>query len=161
MEIQQKSTKSDKASEVSHLLVDARFQALVDFKALNGLMTDEEGNMKKMSMQTLAGLLQVDRGTLYNWMKVDGFWDAVNTRRKDISPRSRLAKVHETWYLKAVQGDWQHLNAWLLNFDDNYRTPSQKVELEAGDSLMEALALARQRGNLIEAEVVDEPNNAE
>ena len=156
MDVQQNSTNSESTPEVNKLESDPRYQALVDFKAVNGLRTDEEGKMIKMSMQTLANILQVDRGTLYNWCRHDGFWEAVNQRRKEISPRARLAKVHETWYLKAVAGEWQHLNAWLFNFDPNYRIPTQKIEHEAGDSLVEALGIARKRQQLIEGEVVND-----
>ena len=160
MEILQNPTTSEKIQEVKPQdIEDTRYATLIDFKALNGLMTDEEGNLKKMSMQVFASMLDVDRTTLYEWMKRPGFWDMVNSRRKELSSGGRLAKVHETLYLMAVKGEWQHLNAWLVNFDPNYRTPTQKVEVEAGDSLVEAIGIARARKATIEGEVVDEPAN--
>lgn len=158
MESQQNSTKSNKPSEVSPLDSDPRYLTLIDFKALNGLTTDEDGGLKKRTMQWLADMLKVDRGTLYNWTAREGFWDQVNARRGKIAPHSRLAKVHETFYLKAVAGEWQFTNAYLFNYDKNYRTPTQKVEHEVGDSLAEAIGMARRR-QVIEAEVVDEPAN--
>lgn len=162
METQQNPTVPNEAKEVSQQAIeDMRFAALVDFKALNGLRTDEEGNLIKTSMQVFADMLDVNRSTLYDWMKRPGFWDLVNARRKELSSGGRLAKVHETLYLMAVKGEWQHLNAWLINFDPNYRTPTQKVEVDAGDSLMEALALARKRNpELIEGEVVSDSNGS-
>ena len=156
MNVQQNSTSPKKSTDLIQLESDPRYLALIDFKAMNGLMTDEEGSMVKQSMQWLADLLKVDRGTLYNWTRRDGFWDRVNDRRKEVSPKARLAKVHETFYLKAVAGEWQFTNAYLTNYDPNYRPPTQKVEHEAGDSLVEAITAARNRRNVIEAEVVDE-----
>lgn len=160
MEIPQNPTLIENTADVNpREIEDMRYAALVDFKALNGLRTDEEGNLKKTSMQFFATMIDVDRSTLYEWMKRPGFWDLVNSRRKDLSAGGRLTKVHETLYLKAVAGEWQHLNAWLVNFDPNYRTPTQKVEVEAGDSLAEAIGIARSRRATIEGEVVDESDN--
>ena len=148
----------EKATDTVRLESDPRYLTLVDFKALNGLMTDEEGNMVKRSMRWLAELVKVDRGTLYNWTKHPGFWEQVNQRRGKIAPKSRLARVHETFYLKAVAGEWQFTNAYLFNYDKNYRQPTQKVEHEVGDSLAEAIGMARRR-QAIEGEVVRESND--
>ena len=158
MESIQNSTNSETPTEANRLENDVRYLTLIDFKALNGLMTDDEGILKRMSMQTLADMLSVDRGTLYNWTRREGFWDRVNQRRGKIAPKSRLAKVHETFYLKAVAGEWQFTNAYLFNYDKNYRQPTQKVEHEVGDSLAEAIGMARRR-QVIEAEVVSEPTD--
>lgn len=121
------------------VVTDPRHQALIDYRAMNGLITDDDG-IRKMTVDDLAKALGVDRRQLYRWQdSIPDFWDLVNNRRKEISPKSRLQRVHETWYLKAVKGEWQHMNAWLMNFDSSYVVPTQKVEHEAGQSMVELM----------------------
>lgn len=69
MEILQNPTTAAVAKDAKQQFVDPRQEALIDYKAMNGLIVDEEGAMTKMTMQQLADLCQVDRTTLYEWMK--------------------------------------------------------------------------------------------
>ena len=160
MEIGQNRTNIQEPQEVN-VQENLQYEALISFKALGGLITDEEGNTAKMSMEAFAQTIDVARSTLYEWMKRPGFWDLVNERRKEISPQSRLAKMHDVWFLSALKpgnDGYRDRVLWLANFDPNFRTPTQKHEIEAGDSLVEAIGLARARRQAIEAEVIDEPN---
>lgn len=161
---QQKSTDvmSDK-KELQQFEDDIRYQHLIDFKALNGLITDDEGKMKKLSMQELADMLQCDRGSLYNWMKRDGFWKLVNERRKEISPKSRLARVHEVMYLSALKPGaegYRDRVLYLSNFDESFRMPTEKVEHSVADSwsaLIESKNLDDEK--VIEGEIVNASEN--
>jgi len=155
MEAIQSSTNDKSVTLVTSAIInDPRYAVLVDFKALGGLITDEEGGMQKQSMQWLADLLSVDRQTLYNWMKIPNFWNLVNERRREISPKGRLAAVHNTWYLKAVKGEFQFLQLWLANFDPNFRMPTQEVKVEAGNSW--AALIDKRKNDIIELPDVPE-----
>lgn len=141
-------------------------QTLVDFKAVNGFIQGAEDNVpKKMSMQQLADALKVNRDTLYDWIKkIPNFWGLVMERRKIIGSQERLAKMHHTWYLKALSGSFLHLQLWLANFDPEFRMPTQKLEHDVGTGLADLLDKSRQRrhelqqgdGNMLEGEVVNE-----
>ena len=147
--------------------LDHRHKIWIDYNALNGLVFDNdavemnsEGQpigapLKKMTVETLAHKLGVTRQTLNNWRNsIPNLWGEVNRRRIEMSGQQRLARVHETWYLKAVKGDFQHLQLWLANFDPNFRMPSQKVEVEAGNSWA-ALLSGTRKADAIEGEVTN------
>lgn len=129
-------------------------QLWIDYNALSGLITDlaepvrddktgQMVTMRKVSISEFARMINVDRDTLRRWRNsIPDFWGKVNDRRRELAPQSRLQRVHETWYLKAVAGDFQFTQLWLANFDPNFRMPSQPVQLEAGDSWVELLKKA-------------------
>ena len=134
-------------------------QAYVDFKALGGVITDDDG-IRKMSVDELASKMGVTRFAFYSAVKyMPNFDDLVAERRKELASKSRLSEVHKVWYLKAVKGEWQHMDAWLRNFDPGYKPANVKVEHEMSDGMADALNLARERirqiGNIQEGEVVD------
>lgn len=129
-------------------------RAYVDWKALNGLITDDDG-IRKMTLTELAVALKVDRTTVYRAAeKIPNLWDLVNDRIKELFPQSRLQKVRETWYLKAAKGDFQHMQLFLANFDKDFRMPAQKVEHELGNSWA---ALLENKRKVIDSE----PTNAD
>src|SRR6266699_1487591 len=141
-------------------------QMYIDWKALNGLVIEETDDSKqpivirKMPLTELASRCGVTIDAFAKAKEsVPNFWELVAGRREALNGESRLARVHETWYLKAVIGDWQHLDAWLRNFDSKYKPANVKVEHELGDGMADALNLARERsrqiGNIQEGEVVD------
>lgn len=140
-------------------LITPQQQIFIDYKAVGGYITNADDMVpKKMTMQQLASLINVNRDTLYEWQKkIPNFWDKVNTRRREIGTQERLSKVHDTWYLKAVGGSFPHLQLWLANFDPNFRMPAQKVEHELGNTWA---ALAKSKIKQVTSERVDaEPNN--
>lgn len=140
-------------------------QSYIDWKALGGLVTeDSEGEkgviVRKMPLTELAKRCGVSIDAFAKAKaSVPNFWELVAERRETLSGESRLARVHETWFLRAVKGDWQHMEAWLRNFDPKYKPANVKVEHELGDGVADALNLARERsrqiGNIQEGEVVD------
>jgi hypothetical protein len=129
-------------------------RSYVDYKAMNGLITTDDG-IRKMPVEELAGLLGVSRRMVYKARDgVPDFWYRVNERRKELSGKERLAKVHETWYLKAVKGDFQHMQLWLANHDPEFRMPTEKVQHELGDGYADIIQSLMKEG-IIDGEVVN------
>lgn len=162
MEVAQNRTEQNENTDdvtvnYSYKMLNPIQQTYVDWKALNGLVTDDDG-MRKITLEDLAHKLQIGRRTFYDQTShIPNLYDIINQRRIEISGKSRLQRVHETWYLKAVKGDWQHMDAWLLNFDPNYKTPKLKVEHEAGGSWASLLTKINQgdERKVIDGEVTD------
>lgn len=135
----------------------------IDFRALNGLIfdpsvPDENGDasLRKMPVGEFAKKIGVDRTTLYAWQSsIPNFWEKVNSRRTELAPQSRLAKLHETWYLKALTvKNWPVTEAWLINFDPNYKQPRQKVEHDIGSGLAD-LINAKRKSQIAERTIID------
>jgi hypothetical protein len=149
-------------------------QAWIDYNALSGLITDmttdainkngQAATMRKMPITEFAELVGVSRETLRLWRNsIPNFWDKVNDRRRQLAPQSRLQRVHEAWYLKAVKGDFQHMQLWLANFDPNFHMPTEKHDIDVGGGLADLLKLAQTRVKadaIPEAEVIDAGNKA-
>lgn len=137
-------------------------QSWIDYKAISGIVynRDTEG-MRKMTVAEFARQVGVSRETLYEWRnQIPNFWERVAERRKELAKTEWLVKMHEKWKIKALGFDnWQVTEAWLINFDPDYKSPKLKVEHELGDGLADALNIARERRSkerrAIEAEVVD------
>lgn len=131
----------------------------IAYTAVGGLIPDKEGKTVavKMSAETFAKKVGVTRQTLYNWREtIPNFWEKVAAVRRDLGSKERLSQVWNGVYLKAATGNPEAAKLYLANFDPNFRMPMQKVEHEAGDSLVEALGMARKRQQLIEGEVVND-----
>lgn len=168
---------ADEISQIDKAVADAtppvltmQQQMWIDYNALSGLITDNtqewfdrEGNpvtIKKMTIVEFAKMIDVSRETLRLWRNsVPDFWGRVNARRRELAPQSRLQKMHEAWYLKALKMDnWPVSEAWFINFDPNYETPKIKHQHEIGDNLAELL-LTAERDGIIEGEVAHASNN--
>jgi len=145
-------------------------QAWIDYRALNGLIidgeqTDSAGDfkMRKMPIHEFADRIGVSKQTLFNWQNsIPEFWVKVNQRRIELAPQSRLAKLQEVWYLKAMaMTDWRITDAWLRNFDPNYREPKQKIEHEIGSGMADLINAKRQQQiqqrNVIDVTPSDQP----
>lgn len=132
-------------------------RAYIDWKALDGIITDDDG-VHHVTLDQLGAMLRPDdpivKQVLSNSCRnVPNFWDLVTERRKTFNNTSRLAYVHKNWYIKAASvNNWPVTEAWLRNHDPTYREAKQKVEHELGDSWA---ALARGKANVIEGETVD------
>lgn len=150
------NTPPTAAPVVSYATLDAGKKTLVDYRALSGWVStdDNELGVRRMTMDELAGKLGVSRQTLYDWQNnTPNFWAMVNQRRSEVSGESRLSAVEKVWLTKALKGEWQHLNAWLINYKPGYKTPTAKVEHEAGQSLVDLFRQVEQQRPVIEATV--------
>lgn len=152
----------EQVAEVNLKILSDSQQSWIDYRALNGLIfdptrSDATGDtlIRKMTIQEFADTIGVTRQTLYDWQSsIPDFWGKVNARRIELSGQSRLAKLHEVWYLKALaMKDWRIADAYLRNFDPNYIEPRQKVEHELGNSWA-ALLDAKRKRDAVEGEVV-------
>lgn len=151
--------------------MDIKQQAWIDYNAMSGLITDnteerpikgtnDTSTMRKMPIIEFAQMIDVSRETLRQWRNsIPDFWQKVNDRRHELAPTARLQKMHEVWYLSALNPkNFQDRQLWLANFDPNFRMPTQKLEHEAGGGLADLLELGRKRerdtNRVVEAEVV-------
>lgn len=157
MEIQQKSTNGDnKTVPVTEL--DDRKLLYIDFTALGGLITEDDGELKPMKLQDFAAKIGVDRTTLYLWKrKIPNFWDLVRARRMEIGSQARVNKVWNGVYLRAAKGDAEQAKIFLSTFD-GWQPPMQRQTVELGDSW--AALLANKRKKVIEGQVSDATDNA-
>lgn len=137
--------------------MDMRHQAFIDYRALNGLISDDDG-IRKMTVDDFATKVGVDRRQLYRWQEsIPDFWDKVNARRHEIAPRARLQKMHEVWYLSALKpgaDGYRDRQLWLANFDDDFRMPTEKLEHSAGTGLADMIAHKR-RGDDNDRKIID------
>lgn len=148
--------------EKKAFLLSPQQQAWIDYKALGGIIFDKDnGVFEHWTAERFATYIGVDRRTLYNWRdSIPSFWDRVAERRKELNAGEWLAELHKKWKLKAMKFDnWQITEAWLINFDKNYKTPKIKVEHDVGDSYA-ALLAAAVRDGILEGELVDEHQQA-
>ena len=132
-------------------LLKIQQQLYIDYCALGGLITDEEGNFKKMSAEQLAEDIGVpNRRTFYTWQKqIPDFWGLVRTRRKQLSRGARATKVYNGLYLRACKGDPTAVRLWADIFDD-YQPPSQKHEVLIGG--LADLAILAEKKQIVEGE---------
>lgn len=129
-------------------------RSYIDWKAVGGLVLSEDGELKKWKLADLADACRCSASSFQNVSNLPNFWDLVDERRRALNGQSRLAKVHNTFYLKAVGGHPTLLPIWLANYDNTFRMPMQQVKHEASDDLMGLFGRAK-KPEAIEAEIVD------
>lgn len=158
--------------------LDWRHEMLVSYMATNGLVFDVEAAesfvsndgrrvvtgppLKKMTMQELADICGVERKTLYRWKEaIPDFWKLVAIRRKELSGRDRLAKMHEEWFKKALTfKNWKVSESWLHNNDPDFKAlvAKEPVDVKVTLSWAEQLQL---KNNVIEGQVINRENQSE
>jgi hypothetical protein len=125
--------------------LDWRQQYVVDYYAIGGLVTTEEGEVKKMTVTELANTLKVDRSTIYDWRdRIPGFWDHVAQARQRLGGQNRVQKVWNGVFLRAAKGDAEQAKMFLANFDPNYKAPGDKSDRNAAETLIDLMNAARQ-----------------
>lgn len=108
-----------------------RQQSWIDFCAIGGLLTDDDGTLKPMKIGEFAEQLKVSRQTLYEWKKsIPFFQERVKQRQMQLgaSP-ARIAKVYNGLYLKASAGNADAAKLWLQAFA-GWKPPKQELEVE-------------------------------
>lgn len=157
-------TPQDKAAETvtREEEISWKHEQYIAYTAFGGLIPDPNGEATavKMTAGQFADQVGVARQTLYEWRdSIPNFWERVDVKRREMGGKDRLSKVWNGIFLKAASGNAEAAKLYLANFDPNFKMPSQKVEVEAGDMLVDALSLARNRRQVIEGETVDAAND--
>jgi hypothetical protein len=131
----------------------------VAYCAVGGILPQEDGFGKKMTLEEYAAKLQVDRTTLWRWRTtIPDFWDRVSKKRADISGKARLTAVWNGVAMKAATGNAECAKLFLANFDPNFRMPMEKIQHEVGNSWAALLEshLKPNQNITIEAEIVND-----
>lgn len=133
--------------------------AWVDYCVVQGLITNEDGTYRKMTIDQFAKEIGVGRASLYRWRDgIPKFWDFVAERRPEIFGKTRVQKMWNAMYLQGIKGDVRAQQTWLANADKAFRMPTQPVQVEAGNSW--AALINRRRHNAdkqaIEGEIVSD-----
>lgn len=138
----------------SFSMLTDRQRTYVDWKALGGIITDDNGT-RQLRLGELADMMGISAQSLsQSCNNIPNFWDLVDERRNEFGSTSRLAALHTKWYLMALtMKNWPLSEAYLRNFDKNYKESKSKLEVEAGASLVKLLD--KKRTTPIEGEVVD------
>lgn len=136
------------------VLLKIQQQKWIDFCAVGGLITHDDGSLKPMTITEFAPLIGVGRKTLYRWKEtIPDFKARVKKRRLELGSDSRLQKVYNGLYLKASQGVPEAVKLYLQIFD-GWKPPAQAHEIEH-KGLGDLVNTARNK-NIIEAEVVSD-----
>lgn len=135
------NTSKDAEIEISvNDVLQLRQQQWIDFCAIGGLMTDDDGTLKPTTISAFAEMIAVERKTLYNWKKsIPDFNDRVKQRRMVLGSGTRLQKVYNGLYLKASAGNPDAVKLWLQIFD-GWRPPSQSHEIELTTGLADLVS---------------------
>jgi hypothetical protein len=121
-------------------LLKLKQQQWIDFCAIGGLMTEDDGTLKPTTATAFAEMIGVSRQTLYDWKKnIPDFQERVNQRRKILGAGTRLQKVYNGLYLKAAAGNPDAVKLWLQIFD-GWKPPKQEMEIEHNLGLADLVA---------------------
>lgn len=121
-------------------MLQLRQQQWIDFCAIGGLMTEDDGTLKPTTIVAFAEMIQVERKTLYNWKKsIPNFAERVKQRRHELGSGTRLQKVYNGLYLKAASGNPEAVKLWLQIFD-GWKPPKQEMEIEHNLGLADLVA---------------------
>jgi hypothetical protein len=115
-------------------------QKWIDFCAIGGLLTSDDGTLNPMTISQFAPTLGVTRQTLYDWKKnIPDFQERVKQRRIELGTGARLQKVYNGLFLKAASGDPSAVKLYLQIFD-GWKPPSQDHEVKLSTGLADLVA---------------------
>lgn len=131
----------DQNVEVEDLeLLKLKQQKWIDYCAVGGLITADDGSMTPITISAFAPTLGVTRQTLYDWKKsIPNFNERVKQRRLDLGSATRLQKVYNGLYLKAASGNPEAVKLYLQIFD-GWKPPKQEMEIEHNLGLADLVA---------------------
>ena len=158
-------------NEIKNQKLDARHHAWINYKAVNGLVFDRDGvesftkdgkrittgmPLRKITVKEFAESVGVSVYACHKWTReIPNFWRMVADRRKKLSGGDRLAKVHEEWFKAAAKvNNWAVTEAWLHNFDEDFKSLKPTVNVDAKVTVSWVEQLQRKIG-VSEADVVE------
>lgn len=172
------ATEEKSETEV-HPYKSGAFEAWITWRALGGLIVEEEGQktdrdtgkkitvtnqLRTMPLSEFCETFRVDRKTLWRWAKqTPDLAQRIAARRNEITPLARVSVAYNQLFLLGMQSQDKRaavdaLKTFLGNFGD-LQLPVQRQDIKVQGGLMEVLAAA-QRDGIIEGEVV-EPTNSD
>jgi hypothetical protein len=123
----------------------------ITYVAANGLSVTEDGGMVKISADSFAAKIGVNRVTLWRWQKsIPNFQARVRKRRAEIFTLNRENAIWHGLFLRAAKGDKPQAEMILSHFSD-YVPPTQRHEVRV-NGLADIAKLARKKN---ESHVVD------
>ena len=163
------SNNSSQAAEIEKSVPDdmlqLRQQQWIDYCAIGGMLTDDDGGVTPTTITAFADMIKVERKTLYNWKKsIPDFDERVQHRRKILGSGTRLAKVYNGLYLKAATGNPEAVKLYLQIFD-GWKPPKQEMEIEHNLGLADLVAkkklLMERERKVIDATPADSGSSTE
>lgn len=156
METPQNVTNENKLTDDKRQKLALLHEQYISFVAVGGLLTDDDGTLKKKSISEFAAELGVDRRTLSRWKdSLPNFWERVEKRRDEIFTKNRITAVWNGLFLRAAKGDAQQAIIILSQYA-KWQPPAQKKPEAAETNSWAALVdKKRQQQNYIEGEVLN------
>jgi len=137
-----------------------RQDAWISYCAVGGLITDDDGRVRKMTLEEFCATFDVPERTLYNWKKsIPDFAGKVRQRRMDLYSMSRETNMWNRLYLIAMTSkDHKAAVQAITSLQGHFaklELPSQRHEVEhqLGNTWTDLL---QQKMPVIEAEIVNE-----
>lgn len=139
--------------------LDPMQEEWISYCATQGWITDEAGNVTKMSIVEFADKVGVPRRTLYNWKEqITDFDKRVSDRRFELFGGNREGKIWNTLYVMAInpKGGSSTIEAAKLILANkkgaSLRLPTQQVQAEVKHSWAD---MAAAKKHIIEGETAD------
>lgn len=136
------------------------FDQFLNFCALGGLISDDDGKMRKMPIYEFCQLVGVDQSTTWRWKHMPDFAARVRERREEIMPLMRESMWFNQLHLLGMQTQDKRAAVdalkTLTGHFSELRLPTVKQEVKVEVNTWTGLLESKR--NLIEGEVVNEPD---
>jgi hypothetical protein len=139
----------------------AKQDAWISYCAVGGLITDDDGTLKRMTVLEFCEKFAVGKSTVYDWKQIiPEFGDKVRKRRYELYPSSRETNMWNRLYMIAMASKDHKAAVQAIGMLQGHfarlELPTQRSEVDVGNNLMDLLNTARKK-QIIDAQEV--PNN--
>jgi hypothetical protein len=128
------------------------FDAWITFKALGGMITDDNGKVTMMTQDQFCEAYEVAKSTTNLWRKgTPNLGQLIRERREEIVPLGRETAAWNQLYLLGMQTQDKRaavdaLKTYLGHYSE-LRLPTQAVKHEVGQSITDLISSHRQTQN--------------